>query len=55
MRKLVQSKKAIKILSDSAKSANVRKAVDNEKSNHNSNKGQSGTITVRRVAAGNKK
>jgi len=49
MRKLVQSDKAIKILSNPTKSNDLRRAVRREKSDTNSRSARSGSIIVRRV------
>jgi len=49
MRKLVQSDKAIKILSDPSKSSDVREAIRIEKRDTLTGYARSGRITIRRV------
>lgn len=51
MRKLVQSKKATKILSNPSKVVHLRKAIREERKSNKTDTGKSGNITVRRVGA----
>ena len=51
MRRLVQSEKAARILSNPGKVVHLRKAIKEERKSSKTDTGKSGTIKVRRVGA----